>query len=231
MIEHVDVTGPKGEANLKAEVHWTGGEVTSIEVLRGQSGITRYVTDPELIGLVRALATEFSDEQIARILHRQRLRTGTGLPFTAQRVTNLRYTHGIPGTAGSKLEGDHVYTAEQAAERLGVSRDTVIRWIEAGLLRGSQMTAGAPWRVERTEQDRRRVTAADVPEEWLSLKAAAGAMGVSQQTVLQRLKSGQIEAIRDRAAGGRPAAPRPPGPPHRSAPPPSTTRPARWSGG
>jgi excisionase family DNA binding protein len=144
------------------------------------------------------LATEFSDEQIARILHRKRLRTGTGLPFTARRVTNLRYTHGIPGTASRKLEGDNIHTAEQAAELLGVSRDSVIRWIEAGLLRGSQMTAGAPWRVEVTEQDRRRLIAANVPEGWLSLKAAAGALGLSQQTVLQRLKSGQIEAIRVR---------------------------------
>jgi excisionase family DNA binding protein len=198
LIEHVVVTVPKGESNLKAEVHWTGGEVTRSEVLRGQSGIHRYVTDPELIGLVRELATEFSDEQIARILHRKRLRTGTGLPFTARRVTNLRYTHGIPGTASRKLEGDNIHTAEQAAELLGVSRDSVIRWIEAGLLRGSQMTAGAPWRVEVTEQDRRRLIAANVPEGWLSLKAAAGALGLSQQTVLQRLKSGQIEAIRVR---------------------------------
>ena len=175
VIEHVVVTVPKGESNLKAEVHWTGGEVTRIEVLRGRSGIHRYVTDPEIIGLVRELATAFSDEQIARVLHRKRLRTGTGRPFTAQRVTSLRHTHGIPGTARRKLAGDYVYTAEQAAERLDVSRDTVIRWLEAGLLRGSQMIAGAPWRVEITEQDRRRLTAADVPEGWPSLKAAAAA--------------------------------------------------------
>ena len=53
----------------------------------------------------------------------------------------------------------NVYTAEQAGRLLGVDRGTVIRWVEAGLLCGSQTTAGAPWRVRLTEEDRRRLTA------------------------------------------------------------------------
>lgn len=198
LIENVVVTVPRDESNLKAEIHWTGGEVTKIEVLRGRRGIHRYVADPELVELVRELATEFSDEQIARILHRKRLRTAKGLPFSAHRVTNLRYTHEIPGTASRRLNGENVYTAEQAASLLEVSRDTIIRWIEAGLVRGSQVTSGAPWRVQVTEEDKRRLTAADTPKGWLPLKGAATALDVSQQTVLQRLKSGQLEGIRVR---------------------------------
>jgi len=72
----------------------------------------------------------------------------------------------------------------------------VIRWIEQGLLHGSQLTAGAPWRVQVSEQDRRRLTAADAPEGWLPLKGAARALGVSQQAVVQRLKSGRLEGVR-----------------------------------
>lgn len=53
---------------------------------------------------------------------------------------------------------------------LGVSRDTVIRWIEQGLPHGSQVTPGAPWRVQVSEKDRRRLTAAGAPEGWLPLR-------------------------------------------------------------
>ena len=198
LVEQVTVKVPDEDAPLKAEVHWAGGEVTPIKVAKGRTGIHRYATDPEIVDLVRRLAEEFSDEQIARILHRKRLRTSKGLPFNAQRVTNLRYTHEILGRTRAKLNEKHVYTAEQAAKLLGVRSDTVVSWIELGLLKGSQITPGAPWWIQVTEADQRRLTAADAPKGWLPLKGAAQAMGVSQQTVLQKLKSGELEGVRVR---------------------------------
>lgn len=198
LVENVVVTVPGEGAHLEAEVCWVGGERTAVELLKGKTGVHRYVTDPELVELVRTLAREFSDEQIARILSRKRLKTPKGLPFTARRVTSLRGNHGIEGTTRTRLQAGDVFTAEQAGEILGVSRSTVIRWIETGLLHGSQLTSGAPWRVRVTEEDKRRLTAAEAREGWLPLKGAARVLGVSQQTVLQRLKSGRLEGVRVR---------------------------------
>ena len=198
LIENVVVTVPKEGSKLTATVHWIGGATSPLEVAKGKRGVHRYATDPELIELVSTLAPEFSDAQIARILSRKRLRTAKGLPFNAHRVSHLRYRYGIAGTGRAKLQGDDVYTVEQAAQVLKVSRDTVIRWIESGLLRGAQLTPGAPWRVQVSEQDRQRLTAADAPKGWLPLKGAARALGVSQQTVVQRLKSGRLEGVRVR---------------------------------
>jgi len=197
LIESVVVTAPRDAPSMKAEVHWAGGEVTTVEVARGKTGINRYVADPELVELIRGLAVEFSDAQIACILNRKKLRTAKGLAFTAHRVSNMRHVHGIEiATAGRRLQGEDVYTAQQAAGLLGVDRGTVIRWVETGLLRGSQFTKAAPWRVRVTEQDRRRLTAADSPDGWLPLKGAAHVLGVSQQTVLQRLKAAELEGVR-----------------------------------
>jgi DNA invertase Pin-like site-specific DNA recombinase len=196
LIESVVVTVPEGETRLKAEVHWKGGEVTTVEVLKGRSGLHRYAAEPELVELIRNLAEEFTDEQIARILQRKKLRTPKGLTFTARRVTGLRYTHDIKGTSRMMLQGNDIYTAEEAGALLGADRSTVIRWVEVGMLKGSQRTSGAPWRVRVTEEDRRRLAAADAPEGWLPLKGAAQALGVSQQTVLQKLKSGELEGVR-----------------------------------
>lgn len=201
LIENVVVTTPDPGDCLMAKVHWKGGEVTSLEVRKNRPGQHRCVTDPELLELIRDLAGEFSDDQIARILARKHLNTATGLPFTPRRVTSLRMTHEIAGTTRAKLPAEHVYTAEQAAEILGVSPATITRWLAAGLLRGSQIMSGAPWRVQVTEDDHRRLTAADAPDGWLPLRSAARTLGVSQQTVLQRLKSGQLEGVRVRNGG------------------------------
>jgi len=147
---------------------------------------------------VRTLAAEFNDEQIARIFHRKGMKTAKGLSFTARHVTNLRYNYGIEGSASRRLDGEDVYTAEEAARLFDIDRSTVIRWVEAGLLKGSQLTSGAPWRVRVTEEDKGRLTAADAPEGWLPLKGAARALGVSQKTVLQKLTSGELEGVRVR---------------------------------
>jgi excisionase family DNA binding protein len=152
---------------------------------------------PELVELIRTLAAEFSDAQIARILNRRRLRTAKGLAFNAYRVSNMRHVHGIEiATAGKRVQGEDVHTAQEAAAILGVDRCTVIRWVEAGLLRGAQFAKAAPWRIRITDQDQRRLTASDSPDGWLPLKGAARVLGVSQQTVLQKLKSGELNGVR-----------------------------------
>jgi predicted DNA-binding protein (UPF0251 family) len=149
------------------------------------------------VDLIRKMAAEFSDAQMARILNRKGLRTATGLVFTAYRVSNLRHSHSIEiGTVGQKRQSQDIYTAEEAARLLGVHRCTVTRWVEVGLLHGSQVTPAAPWRVRVTEEDRRRLSTADSAAGWVPLKGAAQVLGVSQQTVLQRIKAGELQAVR-----------------------------------
>jgi excisionase family DNA binding protein len=191
------VNAPKEATKIQAEVHWIGGQATTMEVQRGRKGVNRYVADPELVELIRQMAAEFSDAQMARILNRKGLRTAKGLVFTAYRVSNLRHSYGIEsGTAGQKQQSKDIYTADEAARLLGIHRSTVTRWVEVGLLRGSQMTPGAPWRVRVTEDDRRRLSLADSADGWLPLKGAAQMLGVSQQTLLQRIKAGELQAVR-----------------------------------
>lgn len=196
LIRHVVLTATEEGERLKAEIHWSGGEVTKLEFPRVTRA--RTATTSEVIELVRDLAQEFSDGQIARILQRRGIRTATGLPFNTHRLFMLRRNYDIqPGPKVPK-KGDNVYTAEEAAEIFHVSRPTIIRWVEDGLLQGTQRSQHAPWRIRVTEEDRRRLTAADAPQDWLTLKAAAGALGVSQQTVLQRLKVGKLKGVRIR---------------------------------
>ena len=89
-----------------------------------------------------------------------------------------------------------MYSPDEAAKLLGVNATTVIRWVTDGLLQGEQVATAAPWRVRVTDDDVRRLKATDAPVGWLTLKAAAIALRVSQQAVLQKLNSGKLEAVR-----------------------------------
>ncbi len=198
LIDHVGVTVPADGAALEAQVHWSGGEVTSLALARGRKGINRYVATSDLIELLRTLAQEFSDSQIARILNRRGLRTPTGLCFTAQRVAVTRNNHGIENGPLVPRTGEDVYTALQAAEILGVNRTTVIRWVETGLLKGTQLTEAAPWRIRVAPEDVDRLRPTDTPQGWVTLKKAALVLGVGQQAVVQRLNRGTLEAVRIR---------------------------------
>lgn len=198
LVETVVVTALPEASEVKAQVYWKGDEVTAFEVPKGKSGGHRHVSDPELIDLIRLLAREFSDQQIARILYRKGLRTPKGLSFAAYHVAGLRKNYNIPKGPRVPVRGKDVYSAEQAAEMFGVNRATVIRWVEVGLLRGSQLTSGAPWRIQVTEEDIKKLKPSEAAEDWLTLKKAGFVLGVSQQTVLQKLKSGQLKGVRVR---------------------------------
>lgn len=91
-----------------------------------------------------------------------------------------------------------MYTAQQAAELLGVRHSTVIRWVEVGLLHGSQLTRDAPWRIVVTEADIAKLKPTDVDSGWKTLKGTAAALVISQQGVLQKLNSGELEGARAR---------------------------------
>ena len=198
LIESVVVTAPREGPKLKAEVNWKGGEVTTIELPKGKSGCHRYASPPELVELIQKLAEEFSDSQIARILRRKRLRTPKGISFEAYHVANVRHKHGIQPGPLVPLQSEDVYTAEEAGELLEVNRGTVVRWVEVGLLKGRQLTPGAPWRIVVTKQDIQRLKPTEPGDDWLPLKSTARQLGISQQTVLQKVKSGELEGVRVR---------------------------------
>lgn len=74
---------------------WKGGAATDGAVRRLAKGAERR-TPEETVELVRKLACEFDDAQIARILNKQGRRSGSGNPFTQEAVRCIRRDHDIP---------------------------------------------------------------------------------------------------------------------------------------
>ena len=71
---------------------------------------------------------------------------------------------------------------------------TIHRWLNEGIIAGEQLTPGAPWRIRLTDDLRARV-AEDAPDGYLTVYQTMRLLGVSRQTVWQRVKRGEIHAI------------------------------------
>src|SRR5206468_764788 len=153
-------------------------------------------TAEDTIDLIRRLAMHYPDAVIAGILNRQQRRTARGMSFTANRVASLRTHWGIPRhqpRPGAPAEGELLNVA-QAARQLGIAPSTLLRWLNDGFIAGEQVTPGAPWQVRLTDELRSRFVE-QAPPDYLPMLEATMKLGVSRQTVLQRVKRGELEAV------------------------------------
>ena len=82
----------------------------------------------------------------------------------------------------------------QAARVLGTAPSTLHRWVNDGFIAGEQPTPGAPWRIRITDALRSRFVD-NSPEGYVVMQAATRRLGVSRQTVLQRVKRGELDAV------------------------------------
>jgi hypothetical protein len=138
-VDEVQLTSE--EKCYRVKVIWKGGATAEREVARfrrSDGGKNPFATSGDTVEMIRKLAVEFDDAQIARILCKQGRRTGEGNVFTAHRVAAHRNGHGIancpkPTTVDPK-EGP--FTADQAAAELDVTTSTIHRWLRDGVLPG-----------------------------------------------------------------------------------------------
>jgi excisionase family DNA binding protein len=145
--------------------------------------------------LLERLAIHYDDATIAGILNRQGRLSATGERFTAQIVSGVRRYRGIPRHERSAERPDgELVTVAKAAQILGFVPSTIHRWLQIGFIAGEQDTPGAPWRIRINDQLRARFVE-HPPPGWLTIAEARKALGVSRQTVLQRVKRGELEAV------------------------------------
>jgi excisionase family DNA binding protein len=145
---------------LELIVHWQGGDHTRMRVKKNKPGQNNWVTDAEVVELVRVLARRMRDEAIASILNRSGKSTGRGNSWTSARVASLRNHQKIaPYREGERAERGEV-TIEEAAAELAVSPSTIFRMINEGVLPAQHLCKGAPW-IIRSEDLKREDVCAD----------------------------------------------------------------------
>lgn len=195
LLEEVNVKVERAKSKANLILRWRGGAISELEVALRVYKTPPIRTDDDTIELVRRLAVHYPDAMIAGILNRQGRRTARGDRFTANKVGNLRRYWKIPRFDPKSVptEGELV-TVQKAAQMLGVAPSTVHRWLADGFIAGEQITPGAPWRIRMTEELRARFVE-DAPEGYIPMVDAMRLLGVSRQTVLQRVKRGELPAV------------------------------------
>jgi hypothetical protein len=199
LLEEVRVDVNRQDKRAELTLRWRGGAITELRLdLRGAHQPT-IRTDEDTIALIRRLAVHYPDATIAGVLNRQGRRSATGKRFTATIVQGLRQHWHIPRhqLPAKPVDGELVNITE-AAKILGVVPSTVGRWLVDGFIAGEQLTPGAPWRIRITDELRDRFVD-DTPPGWLAMLEATHALGVSRQTILQRVKRGELEAVHVRS--------------------------------
>lgn len=178
------------------KIVWKGGATTEKVVPRIKAGKAQ-ATSEETIELVKKLAREFDDAQIARILNKQGRRTGLDNPFSTENVRSLRGHYQIPACSRRKAQDprEGPFNADEAARELGVTMSTIHRWLREGVLAGTQATSGAPWRIVLTEEVRRRLSGEEAPAGWVGLTAAARRLGLSKSHVAYLVNMGKLPAV------------------------------------
>ena len=197
LLDEVNITARRDDPDPHARLilRWKGGAISELTVpLRRPQPKIR--TDEDTIALIRRLAVHYPDAIIAGILNRQHRTTARGMSFTANRVASLRTHWHIPchqPSGDPPAEGELLNVA-QAARELKIAPSTLLRWLNDGFIAGEQVTPGAPWRIRLTGQLRGMLTD-NAPDGWLALHHASRTLGVSRQTVLQKVKRGELRAV------------------------------------
>ena len=178
------------ERRAELQIRWKGGEISDVAVplKRAQPKIR---TSDDTVELIRRLAVHHSDAVIAGILNRQGRRTARDLSYTASRVQSLRHHWKIPRhQPETEPKNGELVTVAEAAAQLHLAPSTLHRWLSEGFIAGEQTTPGAPWRI-RMNDELRALFVDNAPEGWL----ATLAYGVSRQTLMQRVKRGDLGAV------------------------------------
>ena len=139
---------------IRLVLHWQGGDHTQVEFQKIGTGRHRYVTDDDLVEIVRMLARIEPDARIASILNRNQRRTAHGQIWTAKRICSLRNNHAIAVYREGERQARGEMSVSEGAAVLGVTPTTVLRLIRLKQLPATQACVSATWILCRADVER-----------------------------------------------------------------------------
>src|SRR6202051_2793491 len=195
LLEEVVLNLKRAEGRAHLTLRWRGGAITILDVSVPRFAPMGPRTDEDILSLLRRLAALYPDEVIAGILNRQGRKTATGERFTANQVGSLRRYRNIPRfQPPAEPPSGELVSIRKAAQILGMNTSSIHRCLADVFSAGEQVTPGAPWQIRITDELRARIVE-QAPPEYLPMLETTLKLGVSRQTVLQRVKRGELAAV------------------------------------
>ena len=151
-------------------LHWQGGDHTALKLRKNTVGKHRWTIPEDTLSLIRELARQMPDRQIARLLNRVGKPTGRGNGWIEARVRSFRSHHGIAVYREGEWTERGEMTLEAVAQIMDVSVMTALRMIQRGVIKGKQLCKGAPWVIK--VEDATAYRAQNAPQRPLSVDPA-----------------------------------------------------------
>jgi len=158
LIADVTLTSQPNSRELQVGIRWRSGAAEQHAVQRPLKPADAQRTPSLAVELIRRLAPDHTNAQIAEQLNATGLQTRKHGPFAAKHVQWIRWRHKIPYPTTWAHDGE--LTVRQTAQTLGISTGTVYDWISAGKLtarRGPADRLYIPFPPEVEQQSRERV--------------------------------------------------------------------------
>ena len=175
MIADVTLTSQPDTRELQVGIRWRSGAAEQHTTERPPKPADAKRTPSEVIELIKRLAADHTNAQIAAELDKAEMRTSTGLPFDEKAIRWLRWRYQI----GPSQPRDSEVTVSQIAKRFGISDGTVYAWISTGKLaarRGPANRLYIPYGPDVEQRCRALVTSSIHLPPQTKIKAAGGAV-------------------------------------------------------
>jgi len=137
--------------NIRAVVHWQGGEHSEHKVQRLSLRDNSTPTAPDTLEIISNLARQLPDRFITKVLNRIKIPTAKGHTWNEARVRAIRHGHDIAVYQDGERESRGELNMLEAANELKCNRDTIRALIQGGHLPASQACAYAPWVIRRED--------------------------------------------------------------------------------
>lgn len=155
VMREVMLDQKRGRGQIWMRITWQTGASSEHLLQRRVRAYAECVSAEHLERRVRELNAEGRmDREIAALLNAERIMSARGVPFRGETVHLLRKQWNI---RAAKINGaaanpprwpDGSYSVQGLAEALGVTAQTVFKWLRKGRLVGRQMVKGQPWQIQ-----------------------------------------------------------------------------------
>lgn len=151
VIKEVMVDLVQDGKRLEFIIHWQGGSHSELSIERPMPAHTLHKTSADDVEIITKMAALHSDSEIAMVLGKLGRKTGKGNRWTSARVRVARRKY--CGDTGKHERGENMLNIVQAQKYVGVSGSTILRLIDANLLKAEQVVPYAPYAIEKSSFD------------------------------------------------------------------------------
>jgi DNA invertase Pin-like site-specific DNA recombinase len=159
LIRDVMLDQKREQGQVVIKIVWATGASSEHRLRRKVQAYDQYAELADLERRVRELNGDSKmDAEIAEILNREDYKTTRGTPFSGEVVHLLRQRWAIPtvkinGTQPNPARWpDGSYSVQGLAVAMGVTTQTIFKFLRRGRLNGRQLKKGMPWQIDVAEK-------------------------------------------------------------------------------